>query len=85
MLPHLRSRLGPDHPVTLIAWFRIAQHLAGRGDDAGAEQEFRDMLPHLRNGFGTDDPNTLAAIEWIDYIQAKKDDRTSDLRRPQLR
>ena len=85
MLPHLRSRLGPDHPVTLIAWFRIAQQLAERGDDAGAEKEFRDMLPHLRNGFGTDDPNTLAAIEWIDYIQAKKDDRTSDLRRPQLR
>ena len=85
MLPHLRSRLGPDHPVTLIAWFRIAQHLAGRGDDARAEKEFRDMLPHLRNGFGADDPNTLAAIEWIDYIQAKKDDRTSALRRPQLR
>jgi serine/threonine protein kinase len=85
MLPHLRSRLGPDHPVTLIAWFRIAQHLAGRGDDARAEQEFRDMLPHLRNGFGADDPNTLAAIEWIDYIQAKKDDRTCALRRPQLR
>src|SRR4029077_12391873 len=85
MLPHLRSRLGPDHPVTLIAWFRIAQQLAGRGDDAGAENEFRDMLPHLRNGFGPDDPNTRAAIEWIDYIQAKKDDRTSALRRPQLR
>ena len=76
MLPHLRRKLGPDHPVTLIAWFSIAQQLAARGDDAGAEKEFRYMLPHLRRKLGPDHPNTLAAIEWIDYIQAKKDDRS---------
>ena len=77
MLPHLRRKLGPDHPVTLIAWFSIAQQLAARGDDAGAEKEFRYMLPHLRRKLGSDHPNTLAAIEWIDYIQARKDDRSA--------
>jgi serine/threonine-protein kinase len=77
MLPHLRRRLGLDHPVTLIAWFSIAQYLAARGDDATAEMEFRDMLPHLRHRLGLDHPDTLAAIEWIDYIQAEKDDRSS--------
>jgi serine/threonine protein kinase len=77
MLPHLRRKLGPDHPVTLIAWFGIAQQLAARGDDAGAEKEFRHMLPHLRRKLGPDHPHTLAAIEWLDYIQAKKNDRSS--------
>jgi len=80
MLPHLRRKLGPDHPVTLIAWFSIAQQLAARGDDAGAEKEFRYMLPDLRRKLGADHPHTLAAIEWIDYIQAKKDDRSSATR-----
>jgi len=71
MLPHLRSRLGPDHPVTLIAWFSIAQQVAGRGDDAGAEKDFQDMLPHLRSRLGPDHPNTRAATEWIKYIHGK--------------
>jgi len=77
LLPRLRRRLGPDHPDTLATWFSIAQQLAARGDDAGAEKEFRYMVPHLRRRLGPDHPNTLAAIEWIDYIQAKKDDRSS--------
>ena len=77
LLPLLRRRLGPDHPDTLITWFSIAQQLAARGDDAGAEKEFRYMLPHLRRKLGPDHPNTLAAIKWIDYIQAKKDDRSA--------
>ena len=85
MLPHLRRKLGPDHAVTLIAWFSIAQQLAARGDHAGAEKEFRYMLPHLRRKLGPDHPNTLAAIEWTDYIQAKKDDRSAAPRPPQLR
>ena len=72
MLPHLRSRLGPDHAVTLIAWFSITQQLAGRGDDAGAEKDFKDMLPHLRSKLGPDHPNSRAATEWIKYIQAKR-------------
>jgi serine/threonine protein kinase len=76
MLPHLRRRLGPDHPVTLSAWFSIAQQLAARGDDAGAEKEFRYLLPHLRRALGPDHPNTLTAMEWIYYVQAKKDDRS---------
>jgi hypothetical protein len=63
--------------MTLIAWSIIAQQLAARGDHAGAEKEFRDMLPQLQHQLGPDHPNTLAAIEWIDYIQAKKDDRSS--------
>ncbi len=77
LLPRLRRRLGPDHPDMLATWFSIAQQLAARGDDAGAEKEFRYMLPHLRRKLGPDHPNTLAAIEWIDYIQAKKDDRSA--------
>jgi len=80
MLPHLRRKLGPDHPVTLIAWFGIAQQLAARGDDTGAEREFRYMLPHLRRKLGPDHPHTLAAIEWIDYIRAKNDDQSSATR-----
>ena len=77
MLPHLRRKLGQDHHVTLIAWFNIARQRAARGDDAGAEEEFRYMLPQLRRKLGPDHPNTLAAIEWIDYIEAKKGDRTT--------
>ena len=77
MLPHLRRRLGPDHPVTLVTWFSIAQELAACGDHAGAEKEFRYMLPHLRRRLGPDHPSTLATIEWIDYIQANKDNRSS--------
>ena len=82
MLPHLRRKLGQDHPVTLIAWFGIAQQLAERGDDAGAEKrtEFRYMLPDLRRKLGAEHPHTLAAVEWLDYIQAKKDDRSSATR-----
>jgi len=85
LLPHLRRKLGPDHPDTLATWFSIAQQLAARGDHAGAEKEFRYMLPHLRRKLGPDHPNTLAAIEWTDYIQAKKDDRSAAPRPPQLR
>jgi Protein kinase domain len=77
MLPHLRRRLGSDHPVTLVAWFSIAQQLAARGDHAGAEKEFRYMLPHLRRRLGPDHPSTLTTIEWIDYIEAKKDNRSA--------
>ncbi|HJY68740.1 MAG TPA: serine/threonine-protein kinase, partial [Streptosporangiaceae bacterium] len=77
MLPHLQRKLGPDHPMTLIAWSSIAQQLAARGDHTGAEKEFRDMLPQLQRKLGPDHPNTRAATEWIDYIQAKKDDRSS--------
>jgi serine/threonine-protein kinase len=84
MLPHLRSRLGPEHAVTLIAWFSIAQQKAVRGDDAAAEKEFRDMLPQLQSRLGADHPNTLAAGEWVNYMQAKKSDRTSALRPTQL-
>jgi len=80
MLPHLRRKLGPDQPVTLIAWFSIAQQMAARGDDAEAEKEFRYMLPDLRRKLGADNPHTLAAVEWIDYIQAKKDSRSSATR-----
>jgi serine/threonine protein kinase len=77
MLPHLRRRLGSDHPFTLVTWFSIAQELAARGDHAGAEKEFRYMLPHLRRRLGPDHPSTLATIEWIDHIEAKKDNRSS--------
>jgi serine/threonine protein kinase len=77
MLPHLRRRLGPDHPVTLVTWFSIAQQLAARGDRAGAEKEFRYMLPHLRRRLGPDHPSTLATIDWIDHIEANKDNRSS--------
>ena len=82
MLPHLRRKLGPDQPVTLIAWFSIARQMAARGDDAGAEKEFRYMLPDLRRKLGADHPHTLAAIEWIDYIEARK--HGSPATRPRL-
>jgi hypothetical protein len=61
-----QRKLGPDHPVTLIAWFSMAQQMAARGDEARAAEEFRDMLPNLQRKLGPDHPNTLAAIEWID-------------------
>jgi len=77
LLARQRRRLGPDHPDTLATWFGIAQQLAARGEDARAEKEFRYMLPHLRRKLGPDHPITLAAIEWIDYIQARKDDRSA--------
>ena len=67
-----RHTPGPDHQDTLATRFSIAQQLAARGDDAGAEKEFRYMLPHLRRKLGPDHPNTLAAIEWTDYIQRKR-------------
>jgi hypothetical protein len=82
LLPRLRRRLGPDHPDTLATWFSIAQQLAARGDDAGAQKEFRYMLPHLRRKLGLDHAVTLAAPRWIDYIEAKKDDRSAAPRPP---
>ncbi len=75
VLSRLERRLGPDHAVTLILWFSIAREMAAHGDHAGAKAEFRDMLPHLRQGLGPDHPDTLAAIEWIDYLHGKKDER----------
>jgi serine/threonine protein kinase len=77
MLPHLRRMLGSDHPATLVTWFSIARQLAAGGDHAGAEREFRYMLPHLRRMLGPDHPTTLATIEWIDYIQSEKDNRSA--------
>ncbi len=77
LLTGLRRRLGADHPDTLATWFSIAQQMAARGDHAGAEKEFRYMLPHLQRKLGPDHTNTLAATEWIDYIQARKDNRSS--------
>ena len=77
MLPHLQRKLGQDHQITLIAWFSLAQQMAARGDHAGAEKEFRYMLPHLQRTLGPDHPNTLAVTEWIDYIRAEKDNRSS--------
>ncbi len=71
---------GPDHPDTLATRFSIAREMAARGDHAGAQDEFRDMLPYLQRRLGTDHPDTQAAAEWIDYIQAKKDDRSPELR-----
>ena len=82
MLPHLRRKLGPDQPVTLIAWFSITRQMAARGDDAGAVKEFRYMLPDLRRKLGADHPHTLAAVEWIDFIEAKK--HGSSATRPRL-
>ena len=61
MLPHLRRRLGPDHPDTLATRFSIAQEMAARGDPAGAGREFRDMLPYLRRRLGPDHPHTQEA------------------------
>ena len=85
MLPHLQRKLGPDHPITLIAWSSFAQQMAARGDHAGAEKEFRYLLPHLQRKLGPDHPDTLAAAEWIDYIRAKKDDRSDRAATPHLR
>jgi hypothetical protein len=73
VLPHLERRLGPDHPITLVLWSSVAREMAARGDYAGAQAQFRDMLPFLQRRLGTDHPDTRAAIEWIDYIQGKKD------------
>ena len=78
MLPHLQRKLGPEHPVTLIAWFSAAQQMAARGDRAGAEKEFRYMLPHLQRKLGQDHPHTLESAAWINGVGAGtgSDDRT---------
>jgi hypothetical protein len=72
MLPDLERKLGPDHPVTLILWFNIAQRMVARGDHAGARDEFRDMLPHLRRRLGPHHPDTMAAAKWIDSMQENR-------------
>jgi hypothetical protein len=63
MLPHLRRRLGPDHPDTLATRFSIAQQMAARGDHTAAEAEFRNVLPHLERKLGPDHAMTL--ILWF--------------------
>jgi tetratricopeptide (TPR) repeat protein len=77
VLPHVERRLGPDHPITLVLWSSVAREMAARGDHAGAQAQFRDMLPFLQRKLGPDHPDTRAAIEWIDYIQGKKDNPDS--------
>jgi hypothetical protein len=68
LLPHLERKLGPDHPVTLIARFNIAREMAARGEHAMALEEVRGILPHLRRKLGPDHPDTLAAAEWIETL-----------------
>jgi hypothetical protein len=67
-LPLLETKLGRDHPVTLIARFSIAREMAARGDHSGAQEEFRGILPHLQRRLGPDHPDTLAAAEWIEAL-----------------
>ena len=81
VLAYLQRQPGLDHPVTVILWANIAKEMAARGDRGGAEEEFRDLLPHLKLTLGPDHPDTLAALEWIDYLQGKKDDRPAEPRR----
>ncbi len=80
VLAYLERQLGPDHPVTAILWVSIAREMAAGGDHAGAQEEFRDLLPHLERALGPDHPDTLAALEWIDYLQGKRDDRLAEPR-----
>ena len=80
VLAYLQRQPGLDHPVTVILWVSIAREMVARGDHAGAEEEFRDLLPHLKLTLGLDHPDTLAALEWIDYLQGKKDDRPAEPR-----
>jgi hypothetical protein len=81
VLAYLQRQPGLDHPVTVILWVNIAREMAAGGDHGGAEEEFRDLLPHLKLTLGPDHPDTLAALEWIDYLQGKKDDRPAEPRR----
>jgi tetratricopeptide (TPR) repeat protein len=81
VLAYLQRKPGLDHPVTVILWANIAKEMVARGDHAGAEEEFRDLLPHLKLTLGRDHPDTLAALDWIDYLQRKKDDRPAEPRR----
>jgi hypothetical protein len=81
VLAYLQRQPGLDHPVTVILWVSIAKEMVACGDHAGAEEEFRDLLPHLKLTLGLDHPDTLAVLEWIDYLQGKKDDRPAEPRR----
>jgi hypothetical protein len=81
VLAYLQRQPGLNHPVTVILWVSIAREMVARGDHAGAEEEFRDLLPHLTLTLGVDHPDTLAALEWIDYLQGKKNDQPAKPRR----
>jgi serine/threonine-protein kinase len=81
VLAYLQRKPGLDHPVTVILWLNIAKEMVARGDHAGAEEEFRDLLPHLKLTLGRDHPDTLAALEWIDYLERKRKDRSAEPRR----
>ena len=61
ILPHLRRKLGPNHPDTLATQFSIAREMSARGDHAGAQEEFRNVLPQLEQTLGRDHPVTLIA------------------------
>ena len=86
VLAYLQRKPGLDHPVTVILWANIAKEMVARGDHAGAEEEFRDLLPHLKLTMGRDHPDTLAVLEWIDYLERKRNDWPAEtLRGPRER
>jgi tRNA A-37 threonylcarbamoyl transferase component Bud32/tetratricopeptide (TPR) repeat protein len=81
VLAYLQRQPGLDHPVTVILWANIAKEMVARGDLAGAEEEFRDLLPHVKLTLGRDHPDTLAVLEWIDYLERKRNDWPAESRR----
>jgi serine/threonine protein kinase len=81
VLAYLQRKPGLDHPVTVILWANIAKEMVARGDHAGAEEEFLDLLPHLKLTLGRDHPDTLAVLEWIDYLERKRNDGSAEARR----
>jgi serine/threonine protein kinase len=59
-LAEQQRTLGPEHPDTLATRFAVAREMAGRGDHAGAEDQFREVLAARQRTLGRDHPDTLA-------------------------
>jgi tetratricopeptide (TPR) repeat protein len=66
--------LGRDHPVGLSVRHRLGQVLSDQGQDAAAEQLYRQLLDDQRRLLGTDHPSTLATrhdLAWIIECQGR--------------
>ena len=59
--PDQPDGLGPDHPDSLAARFSLAQEMAGQGDHAEAEEEFRYVYRARQRALGPNHPETLIA------------------------
>ena len=68
------TRLGPDHPATLIARGNLAHWRGEAGDAVGAATAYEELLEHMTRVLGPDHPHTLTTrsnlVRWRE--EAKK-------------